>query len=138
MDDVIDGRAEFVNGLLTQDTSGSFALDIAITGLRPTSDRGAGGRPRAADPVASLALPLPAGRPLPTPLEWRRGRIPVGGDRLEPGDDLRGGAGMLARQRPAFEDPRDALGPVPPGPAQRRISGHDAVREPPADERRRL
>src|SRR3954462_9471471 len=101
--------------------SGSFASVMAIRRPRPSPDRPPRARPRAADPVASLPLPPTPLHPLPAPPERRRVRIPVPRPRLEPADDLLGPLRMLAPQRPALQDPLDALGHVQPRPAQRGI-----------------
>ena len=66
-------------------SSGSFALGVAINRARASRIGSPGAGPRAAQPVATLPLPLPPGRPLAAPLERRRGRVPVPGHRLEPG-----------------------------------------------------
>src|SRR5438105_13494910 len=81
-------------------------------------------RARPADPVARLALAFAAALPLAAPLERRRLGVPVGGDRLQPGDDLLGVAGVLPAQGPALQDPLDALGHVQPRAAQRRVQRH--------------
>src|SRR4051812_23477891 len=55
-------RRVFVEGrdlILRFSTSGSFALDVAIKWPRSSAKRGAGGRPRAAEAVATLELPPP-------------------------------------------------------------------------------
>src|SRR4051794_21321120 len=101
--------------------SGSFALPVAISGPRHPADGHASVRTRAADPVATFPLALPTGRTLPAPPEWRRGLVPVPGHGLEPGDDLAGVARVLTVQRPALQDPLDALGHVQPGAPHRRV-----------------
>src|SRR5262245_55503937 len=95
-------------------SSGSFGSGVAI----PWVDRSGRRCPRCTDPVPPIPLsPLPPSPPT-IPLERRRVGIPVGGRRLGPPNDLLGIGRVLPVQRPALQDPLDALGHVRPRPAQ--------------------
>src|SRR5271154_3843417 len=120
--------------LASPSTSGSFALSMAISRARSSTDRVSGAGPRAPQPMATLPLTPPPGRPMTTPLEPRRGRVPVPCHRLEPRYDLRHRRRVLTVQGPPLEDPLEALGHVQPGPAHRRVQRHDPLLEQPADE----
>src|SRR6516225_9710835 len=90
-------------------TSGSFGLLIAIIRRRAPRHRAACVAARAAQAVATLTLTLAALPPLAAPRE-RRGRlVPVLRDRLEPGHDLLGAAGVLAGQGTPLQDALHAL-----------------------------
>lgn len=60
------------------------------------------------------------------------------GDRLEPGHDVVGCGRVLPAQGPPLEHPLDALGHVPPGPAQRGVQGHDPMIAQPENQLGRL
>src|SRR5947209_18279309 len=84
-------------------------------------------RCRAADSIGVTAPLAPSLVALAVPDKGCGLAVPSLGGLLEPGADLGGRLGMLARQGAALEDALDGLGHVQPTAAERRIERHNAV-----------
>src|SRR4249920_272869 len=86
----------------------------------------------------TLTAALASKLALAAPDERCRIGVPAARGRFEPAHDVRWRVRRLPIEGAADEDALDGLGHVQPGATQRRVQGHDAVRDQPEDERWRL